>query len=40
MLYDVDVTYLDDRNNYQIDRSGPNFNEVQKVVPKQSNELG
>ena len=23
MLYDVDVTYLDDRNNYQIDRTEP-----------------
>ena len=36
----ADTTYLDEGNNCQIDTSGPNFNEVQKVVPKQSNEIG
>ena len=39
MLYGVDTTYPDERNNCQIGRSGPNFNEVQKVIPKQSNEI-
>ena len=39
MLYFVDTIYLDEGNNFQIDRSGTNFSEMQKVVQKQSNEI-
>ena len=40
MLYGVDTIYLDDGNNFQIDWSGTNFSERQKVVQKESNEIG
>ena len=36
LVYGVDTTYPDEENDCQIVRSGPNFNEVQNVVQKQS----
>ena len=39
MFYGVDKTYPDDWNNCHIGRSGSNFKEMQKVIPKQSNEI-
>ena len=39
MFYGVDKTYPDDGNNCHIDRSGSNFKEMQKVIPKQSSEI-
>ena len=39
MLNGVDTTYSDKGNNCQIVRSGPNSNELQNVVQKQSNEI-
>ena len=39
MLYGVDKTHPNGGNNCHIDRSGSNFKEMQKVIPKQSNEI-
>ena len=40
MMSGVNTMQPEEGNNCQIDRSGLNFNEVGKVVPKQSNEIG